>query len=251
MPIDCNDDRQRGDARRFSRMPRSTARSRRRFWRFPGRPCGGKESPGRRAPGARLSPSSSPHHRQYRRSVGKTVRQSQRRRRVAAGAPQQARLAGHDPHDGIIHPPGDIAVVHQEAIGNAAERAPRLVVVDALRLVREVAAGQHDRPVDPAEQQMMQRRVRQHDPERADTGRDSASGDTPVGAPRRQQHDRRGGAFQQRHFPRAPMSQYARATKGRAPSTPAACAAGVFSRATASLHPHWWRRRQVGIRPAP
>ena len=46
------------------------------------------------------------------------------------------------------------------------------VVVDALRLVGQIAAGQHDGPIDLAQQQVMQRRVRQHDAERAEAGRD-------------------------------------------------------------------------------
>ena len=51
-------------------------------------------------------------------------------------------------------------------------RCARLVIVDDLRLVRQIAAGHDDGTVDVAQQQKMQRRGRQHEAERREARRD-------------------------------------------------------------------------------
>ena len=64
--------------------------------------------------------------------------------------------------DRVVDVPDDRAVVDEEEVGDAAEPRERLALVDADRLVGEVAARRDDREAELAHQQMMQRRIRQH-----------------------------------------------------------------------------------------
>ena len=72
---------------------------------------------------------------------------------MAAGAkPRPRRSTRGDPSierdDRIVEPDRDGAIVHQREIGDGAQSCERLIVVDDLRLIREVAAGHHDGAVD-------------------------------------------------------------------------------------------------------
>ena len=100
-------------------------------------------------------------------------RQRERRWRVAPCAAQHARLARHNPRDAIVEPVHDIAVMHQEIIGDAGQPLAGFVIGDALRLVAAVARGEDDGAREVFHQEMMQRRVGQHEAERRLTGRDA------------------------------------------------------------------------------
>ncbi len=96
-------------------------------------------------------------------------RQRQWFRRVAA-TPSHDRLAGirasadHACHRVVVARP-DAPVVEQEAVGDARQPARGVGVIDGQWLVREVAAGEHDRPLERGEQQVMERRVGQEEPD--------------------------------------------------------------------------------------
>ena len=109
------------------------------------------------------------------------------RRRVAARAPQHHRPPGNDADDGIVHRPHDRPVMNQEQIGDAAEAPDGLMLVDADRLVRTVAAGGDHRESGFGQQQMVQRRVGKHDADERIAGRNAVGERAPV-LP--QQHDR-------------------------------------------------------------
>ena len=114
---------------------------------------------------------------------------------VAAGAAEQHRAAAEAPGHRVVGPDVDGPVVGQERVGDALQRVPGLVVAVDDRLVGDVSAGQDDRTGHGGEQQVVQRRVRQHDAElavaRGGGVRDGGAG--PAG----QQHDRAGRAGQQ------------------------------------------------------
>ena len=80
--------------------------------------------------------------------------------------------------------------MRQEEISDAAEFGTRRGIIDDLRLVGKIAAGHDDGPIDAAKDQMMQRRIGQHEAERHDAWRNTLrQGDI---APPIEQHDRRG-----------------------------------------------------------
>ena len=89
--------------------------------------------------------------------------------REASCTTQDARHTRHHAHHRVIDPGRDGAVMRKHAVRETAKPRQRLVIVGDLRLVREVAAGHHDRMVDVAQQQQMQRRGRQHEAERPQT----------------------------------------------------------------------------------
>jgi hypothetical protein len=70
------------------------------------------------------------------------------------------------PHHRVVGPDVDRAVVDQEPVGDPPEPLQRLVVPVGDRLVGHVPAGQHDRASHLGQQQVVQRRVRQHHPQR-------------------------------------------------------------------------------------
>ena len=86
--------------------------------------------------------------------------------------------------------------MREERVRDPAEPLHHLAVPVHDRLVRDVTAGQHDRPADGREQQVVQRGVRQHQPELPVPGGDRR-GDRVRRGGRGQQHDRPAAAGQQ------------------------------------------------------
>ena len=83
----------------------------------------------------------------------------------------------------------DRPVVRQKDVGDAGQALESVVVVVGDRLVGAVAAGHDQRPAgQAAKQQMVQRRVGQHDAQEGIAGRDCL-GDGDAG-PLAEQHDR-------------------------------------------------------------
>ena len=117
----------------------------------------------------------------------------QRARCVPARTPDRKARA----HDGVFAAAVDRPVVCEEGVGDPAQPRPSVVVVERDRLVRDVSARQHERAADVGREQVVQRRVREHDAE-----------------PRRPRRDRR------RRPPRRPAAARAR---------PAARASGAAS----------------------
>ena len=91
-----------------------------------------------------------------------------------ARAAQRARSTADEAHDRIVDAVGDPAAMNERAVGDPGELLARLRVVDNRRLMRDVGAGHHQRPVHVLQQQSMQRRGRQHETERAEPGRNRA-----------------------------------------------------------------------------
>ena len=136
-------------------------------------------------------------------------RQGERLRGVASGAADQALAPVHDPCHRVVVAGPYLSVVREERVGDSRQPLQRLGVVRGQRLVGEVPAGQHDRPAQPLEEQMVQRRVRQEESDAAVQGRgalrlgvDHAVGERrlPVRAPLHQ-HDRPRRGSKQRLFP--------------------------------------------------
>ena len=71
--------------------------------------------------------------------------QRQRERDKAAGAANQLRRAIHQRHHGIVAALQNLAVVHQECVGDLPEPRQRFVIVDRDRLFAEVGAGHYQR----------------------------------------------------------------------------------------------------------
>ena len=106
-----------------------------------------------------------PAKSEQRTGVLETCGQSDRRRGITAGAADEARLAKHNPHHEIVQPVHDVAIMEEPIIGNRGQTAPCILIVRALRLLREIAAGHDKRPVDVPQQQMVQGRIGKHEPE--------------------------------------------------------------------------------------
>ncbi len=131
--------------------------------------------------------------------------------RVAAGAADELPTIGCRAHDAVVAADDDVAVVHEIRIGDSSETRERLVVAGDQRLAARVRTRHHERELlrigeprragGPAgrlvEQQVLQRRVREHRAEPRESRRDA--GQLVVGAVAlAQQHDRPLRAFEQR-----------------------------------------------------
>ena len=86
--------------------------------------------------------------------------------------PRERRTGNSAPDDGVLAAAVDRPVVGEEGVGDAGQALACLVVVEGDRLVRAVAARHHERPPAVGEQQVVERRVREHQPEPRGAGRD-------------------------------------------------------------------------------
>ncbi len=129
------------------------------------------------------------------RMVGSGLWQLHGQRRIAARAAQELRRAVDDPEHAVIGVARDGAVVDEEAVGDGAQALERLPFIGADRFIREIAAGRDDGKAKVGKQQVMQRRVGQHDAH-VGIARRHGVGKRRSGAAR-QQHDGRGGGCQQ------------------------------------------------------
>ncbi len=93
------------------------------------------------------------------------VRHANAQRRVTAGPAQDSGAAARQPHNRIVAGADDGAIVHQEMIGNVFQARRGFFVGNGDGLVAAVAAGGDQRKAALLHQQMMQRRVWQHDAE--------------------------------------------------------------------------------------
>jgi hypothetical protein len=130
---------------------------------------------------------------------GERERQWQRQRRVAAGAAQHLLRAEHDPGDRIIDRPGDGTIVNEEQIRDGPESGEGFLLVDADRVVADVAAGGDQGETEIGGQEVVDRRVRQHEAEpgipRGDAVRDAARSRASTAPPN--ENDGRGGGSQE------------------------------------------------------
>jgi len=85
--------------------------------------------------------------------------------------PQDHRAAVEDASDGIIGTHVYAPVVQQKGIGYLAKTRQGILILITDRLIRQVAAGHHQRAFQVFEKQMMQRRVGQHPAKRPYAGR--------------------------------------------------------------------------------
>ena len=116
-------------------------------------------------------------------------RQGHRERGVAARPAHQPRPPAAHQRDGVVVARGDLAVVHQVRVGDRRQPVDLLPALDD-RLLGEVAAGHDQRPPGRAQQQDVQRRVRQHRAEVPLAGRDlGVDRRAGVGSARRRRRD--------------------------------------------------------------
>ncbi len=102
------------------------------------------------------------------RKNGMRTRQGQfhRLRRVAAGPAYRQFSAIDDAGYRIVAADVDRAVMHQEHVGDVLQTLHGVIIFVGNRLLGPVAACHHQRnPVKIMQQQVMQRRIRQHDAE--------------------------------------------------------------------------------------
>ena len=107
------------------------------------------------------------------------------RGRVAARAAQREPRAD----DGVLAAAVDRPVVCEEHVGDSAEPLPRLLVVEGDRLVGAVAARHDERNADVGAEQVVQRRVREHQP-RATASRARPRAAIAEPSPPAHEHDR-------------------------------------------------------------
>ena len=141
------------------------------------------------------------------------------RRRVPARAADRERGT----NDGVLAAAVDRPVVSEEGVGDPAQPRPRLVVLERDRLVGDIPARQHERTAEVGREQVVERRVREHDAEPRRPGRDRL-GDRGT-APPPHEHDRplaRAEQYPTRR-PRPRRARPARRSSARTASPRAAC----------------------------
>ncbi len=171
-------------------------------------------------------------------------------RRVAARTPHRIFAAFENLKDGIVDARADLAIVQQKGIrerccsrGHASSLRLTMGSSLILPLVITSASSRF------VEEQMMQRRVRQHQAQPRVPGRD-ACGDGGIFAAR-QQHD---GPPVCRRAARARHRRGRRAVRRRPlkrPSRQKPCRCGACARAAGSPRVRWRHRKPDGIRPDP
>ena len=115
-------------------------------------------------------------------------------RRGAAGAADRQQGVADDTDDRVVARHVDLAVVHEESVTEVAQPRDGVVVEVGERLAGEVATRHHERGSAEAEQEVVDRSRREHDPEhRIAWGDECRDGCIRSGA---QQHDRPGGCEQ-------------------------------------------------------
>ena len=85
----------------------------------------------------------------------------QRERRVPARPPDREGGA----NDGVLAPAVDRPIVCEEGIGDPVQPRPSLAVLERDRLIGDVSARQHERTAEIGREQVVEGRVREHDPE--------------------------------------------------------------------------------------
>ena len=113
---------------------------------------------------------------------------------VATRPADEDLLVVHRSDHRVLDPHVDGAVVGQESVGDVAQALERVLVPVGDRLVRAVAAGEHERVRVLVAQQVVQRRVGQHQPD----GPVPGGGVGEIGIQEGGEHDRVGGVGQQR-----------------------------------------------------
>ncbi len=125
-------------------------------------------------------------------------------RKASRAANHQWLLLSHG-HDRIVDPPCNRALADQQCVGDARQALAGVVVAVGNRFAGTIGAGQHQRTgCAGREQQMMQRRIGQHDAQRGVVGRNARQIDLG-----RRQHDRPGDVEQQLFVRRRQMHQLA------------------------------------------
>ena len=150
-------------------------------------------------------------------------------RDVAAAAAQELRPPRDHAHDRVVGPRLDGPVSHQEEVGDPREPLQGVGVPVGDRLVGDVGAGEDERGARIAEQQVMERRVRQHDAELAGARRDRRR-DRRI-RPARGQHDRALARGEQPPGGIVQLDQLERHLGGWAPSGRRAAPPGASGRA--------------------
>lgn len=100
--------------------------------------------------------------RPHRQDGRQRPREGNGERGVSPGPAEDELAPHHDAGDGVVHVSRNSAIVHQEAIGHAAEPRQGLPLLRADRLVREIAAGGDHGKAQLPEQDVMQRGIWKH-----------------------------------------------------------------------------------------
>jgi hypothetical protein len=107
---------------------------------------------------------------------------------VPAGAAQKQRAASGHPDHGVVRARLDRPVVDEEEVGDAGQSREGVLVAEGDGLVGDVAARHHERQPRVGQQQVVQRRVGQHQPQLGHARRDGRR--HRLAAPAKRQHDR-------------------------------------------------------------
>ncbi len=144
-------------------------------------------------------------HREDRARRGDGERQ--RLRRVTACPPDQRLAPGDHPGDRVVVAGPDLAVVGEECVREAGETGRGVRVVGRQRLVGQVAGGEHERPADRLQEQVVERRVRQEDPEPVVARRHGRCEGRFAAAAGHEEHDRPRGPHEERGLGRRHVAE--------------------------------------------
>jgi hypothetical protein len=162
---------------------------------------------------------------------GQRSRRHHRQRGIAARPAQKLRQAVDEPQHAVVDVAGDRPIMHQEQVGNRTQPIQRLPLIGADRLIAQIAAGRHQRAIQRSQQQVVQRRRRQHDTQVWVARRNPATHGGVWLALR--QHDRRGCRCQQTRLPLRATRTVRAPAPDPAPSRPTAWRGAACGRAAA------------------
>ncbi|MEJ2492478.1 MAG: hypothetical protein P8Y84_12820 [Desulfuromonadales bacterium] len=92
-------------------------------------------------------------------------RQGHRARHITAGSPEQQRLPGHHPGDRIIGPHVNPPIMAEKGIGHGRQALAGFFVLIGNRFIGKIGTGHDQGTKRLREEQMMKRRIGQHDAE--------------------------------------------------------------------------------------
>ena len=169
---------------------------------------------------------------------------------VTARAAHHGGSAGKHAYDGVVASGHDLAVVQNEQVGDRAEPRDCLVVAIGDGFLGQIARGHHERAADFSQYQVMQRRVRKHQPEHRIIGRDFG---WRVRRRRAAGRERSAARWRRRigRFGLGKIRQALAPRRDRAPSRRAAFARGVCGCEGAAPRRNWSHRRRGETRQYP
>ncbi len=180
--------------------------------------------------------------------TGRGTREANGGRRQAPRPTEHLDPPGDGPHHRVVAADVDRTVVGEQSVDQRAESLDRVLVGVGDGLVAQVAAGHHERTSDGREQEVVQRGVREHEPQLARPG-GHAGGQRTVGRPPPAPPAGSGSTG-----PRGRRHRGSRArgrTPRRPPSQRTACRRGACGGAVRRRLAPTWHRPRGGSRRSP